>query len=838
MTRAQMKTRSFSVGAALGLACLAQAASAGAQEFSVRRVEDDSVAWSGTLSEERTDPGTSIAVRFADFSELSEAGEYYLEVEDVGRSVTFRIGDDVYDGELANVMLGFYGWRSGVDISFDAHGVHHEHAAGHVDDALLDYVDEQVGERKDGAGGWYDAGDYGKYLPTASISVNTLLLAWELFGERLEGLELPFLPEHGGELPDFLDEVKWELDWLLKMTYADGSGRVHHKLNSPQFPGFVLPADDPTTRYFSNYSTAATAEFVATMAMAARVFAPYDDVTGDYSKQLLAAARLSYEYLSEHPEDVQYDASVLAAGAYQKGDAADRLWAAAELWATTGEEAILADFEGRIGAATRVAENFDWDTTSNFGVMTYLLSERSGRDPAVVEQLEGALDAAVLSLLYAHGFSGFGRDSDLYYWGTNGMIARTCMLLQTAYRLDPDPTYLDVCADQIGYLYGRNQYNRSQVTGAGIDPPLNPHHRISGADSVTEPYPGLLVGGGQTATNWVDLQNSFSTNEIAINWNSALAFALAGFVEGGAASEPLGRGPVPAADCGVRLNSAGYLPARAKVASVQLECELASTFMCDMQEHTLGAKTDGPLRMIEDFEDGDLSILASEGREGSWFSFDDGSGGTRTAPEIVPAERSGSKNAVCISGSEFTRWGGGLGFALDGQDTARTSYDASAYTGVSFWARGSSTQFRFMLVDKYSDPAASLCSGCNDHFNFRFTPSNEWQRFTFAWNEARQNSFGDPQPSVCPAALYALQAQWPSNQSFELCLDDIAFTTDASVTLPEQEEEFVLSGGCACGVVRARTPGAQAGFAAFLLGFLFARRRARRAGHVSSRSRS
>ncbi len=824
-----MKSTSLAAGAGLGLAFLSSASVVHAQEFSVRRVDDDSVAWSGTLSEERTDPGTSMVVKLADFSELSEPGEYYLEIDGTRRSVTFRIGEDVYDGELANVMLGFYGWRSGVDIAFDAHGVHYEHAAGHLDDGLLDYVDGRVGERKDGTGGWYDAGDYGKYLPTASISVNTLLLAWELFGDRLEQLELPFIPEHGGELPDFLDEVKWELDWLLKMTYDDESGRVHHKLNSPAFPGFVLPANDPTTRYFSSYSTAATAEFVATMAMAARAFAPYDDVTSDYSKKLLEAAQLSYAYLKENPDDVRYDASVLAAGAYQKGDSADRLWAAAELWETSGDPEILADFEARISSATRFVGNFDWDTTTNFGLMTYLLSERSGRDPEIVEQLERELASVVHALLYAHAQSGFGRDAELYYWGTNGVIARTCMLLQTAHRLNPDPVLLDVCADQIGWLYGRNQYNRSQVTGAGIDPPLNPHHRISGADSVAEPYPGLLVGGGQAATDWVDLQNSFSTNEVAINWNAALAFALAGFVKGGEVSQPLGRGPVGAGDCGVRLNSAGFLPDRAKVASVLAECELPSMFMCELQGHTMGGKTDGPLQLIDDLEDGDLSILTRDGREGSWFVFDDGSGGTRTELQIQPAERSGSKNAVCIEGSGFTRWGGGFGFPLSGQGGGRASYDASEYTGVSFWARGSSTQCRWMLVDKYSDPAASLCSGCNDHFNFRFTPSSEWQKFTFTWKQAQQLNFGDAHPSVCPTALYALQAQWPSNESFELCLDDIAFTTDASATPAEAEEDLVLAGGCSCETARTQAPTTGAGFAALLLGLLCMRRRAGRA---------
>ena len=670
-----------------------------------------------------------------------------------------------------------------------------------MNDALLDYVDGQLGVRKDGSGGWYDAGDYGKYLPTASVTVNTMLAAWELFSDKLELLELPFIPEHGGGLPDYLDEIKWELDWLLEMAYADGSGRVHHKLNSPRFPGFVLPADDPTTRYFSNYSTAATAEFVATMAKAARAFAPYDAMTDGYSETLLAAARTAYAYLTANPDDSPYDRSVLSAGAYEKTDAADRLWAAAEFWETTGDAAALADFEARAGALTRIVPNFDWDTTTNFGVLTYVLSQRPGRDPAIAEQLTGVLEEVADLLVQLHERSGYGRNFEQYYWGTNGVLARTCMLLQAANVLSPSPAYLDVCAEQIGYLYGRNQYNRSQVTGAGIDPPLAPHHRISGSDAVDAPYPGLLVGGGQNATNWQDLQNNFATNEVAINWNSALVFALAGFFQGTGDTASLGRGPVPAADCGVRLNSIGFLPGRTKVATVQADCELPSSFKCDMQSHTMSGDTSGPLFPIDDLEDGNLQILPLEDRQGSWGAYDDGSGGTRTEPTIAAAGRSGSKNAICINGAGFTRWGGGIGFPLDD----RSPYDASTFTGVSFRARGSATQFRLMLTDKYSEPAAALCASCNDHFNFTFTPSGEWQQFTFNWNQARQISFGDPQPSVCPSAIYAMQFQWPGDSTFELCLDDIAFTTAAGTAGPSGSGETLFAsggGGCGCRVGR------------------------------------
>lgn len=803
-----------------------------AQTFSVKRLSDDEPVLSGELSVETPDFVSQIPVQVADFSELNEPGEYYLDVDGVGRSVSFRIGKDVYDGELANVMLGFYGWRSGVDIDFERYGVTFSHAAGHTQDGLLDYVDGQKGVHKDGTGGWYDAGDYGKYLPTAAESVVTLLAAWEMFGDRLEYLSLPYLPEHGSALPDYLQEVKWELDWLLKMTYDDGSGRVHHKLNSPSFPGFVLPSDDPTTRYFSEYSTAATAELVAALAKAARVFAPYDDVTDGYSKTLLDAAQLSYGYLQKHPDDAQYDASVLKAGGYQKEDSGDRLWAAAELWETTGDAAVLADYEAQQYPAEILSTNFDWDQTRHFGVMTYALSEREGRDPAKLERARLAIHNAAQDILIDHDGSGYGRAYGSYYWGTNGVTARTCMLLHAAQRLEPDQRYLDACSDQIAYLYGRNQYNRSYVTGAGIDPPLHPHHRISGSDDVEEPYPGLLVGGGQTATNWKDQQSDFSSNEVAINWNSALAFALAGFIQGKGAAESLGRAPVHAEACQVRVSSVGYVPEQNKVATIQAQCELGSTFMCDLPQTTLSGNTSGPVSLIDDLEDGDTQISTAQGRSGAWSTFDDGTQGMHSEPELSKGGAQGSKHALCIHGGGYSDWGGAMTLNLNAPMSPRSIYDASAYTGISFWARGSATQFRALVVDRYSDPALMLCSGCYDHFQAPFTPTDEWQQYRFSWKELKQQGFGDMQPNICPASLLALNFEWPENADFELCLDDVAFTTagDDSETPTTNEPatpspHVTAGGGCNCQTLPA-APSSAVPAVALLLALGWRRRRA------------
>jgi endoglucanase len=140
----------------------------------------------------------------------------------------------------------------------------------------------------------------------------------------------------------------------------------------------------------------------------------------------------------------------------------------------------------------------------------------------------------------------YGRSLAGYYdWGVNGSIARSVMGLMVAKRIaDRDDSdafnngerYLDTAAFQLDHLFGRNYYGRSFLTGVGHDPPNSPHHRPSVADGISPPWPGLLVGGpssdelGPIATQWYDDASDFRSNEVAINWNAALTYALAAFL--------------------------------------------------------------------------------------------------------------------------------------------------------------------------------------------------------------------------------------------------------------------------------------------------------------------
>ena len=380
-------------------------------------------------------------------------------------------------------------------------------------------------------------------LVNAGITVANLFLAWDHFQPRIESVSLD-LPETAPGYPEFLKEIKWETDWLMKMQLPDGSGRVSHKLTRLNFSGFIMPEDDMEKRYFTDWSTAATADFVAMMAMAARYFKPYDV---DYAHTCLTAARLSYQCLKKNPEPKRPGIRMFRTGGYMTGDTDDRMWAAAELWETTGETGYLQDFEslatdyvprrrrGRVEPtdSLKIDENWDWGEVRNLAMFTYLLSDRTGKDSVLSAEIQKDILAVAGMLVEKGNQDVYGRPlAGRYYWGCNGTIARQVMNLQVAYRITSKSIYLETAQHALSHLFGRNYYNRSFVTGIGYKPPLLPHDRRSGADGIKNPWPGYIVGGGHSAIDWVDIEASFATNEVAINWQGALVYALAGFVSG------------------------------------------------------------------------------------------------------------------------------------------------------------------------------------------------------------------------------------------------------------------------------------------------------------------
>jgi endoglucanase len=319
-----------------------------------------------------------------------------------------------------------------------------------------------------------------------------------------------------------------------------------------------MPEAETTDRFFTPWGSEATADFVAMTAQAARVFRPYDALFAD---RCLQAAQLSYRFLQAHPEYHKADQTGFSTGTYEvnepnrrlRGEPNNRLWAEAELWQTTGAREVLRDLEAHVKAIRgHVDGDFDWEEVKDLGLITYLSSQRPGRDPALVKMVRANLLAAADRIVATRNRHGYGRPlGSVYYWGCNGGVARQSLILIAASHLSVESApvsgtrgaarllpsscwrsarrdYRDASLDALNHLFGRNVYGRSFVTGLGFQSPVHPHDRRCGDGAQGEPWPGYLVGGPHPrATDWHDMQADFRTNEIAINWNAALVYALA-----------------------------------------------------------------------------------------------------------------------------------------------------------------------------------------------------------------------------------------------------------------------------------------------------------------------
>lgn len=522
--------------------------SAPAQKFEVKRASDNTTVWEGTLSAATSDAGTGDQVEAADFSGLRQPGSYYLEVPGVGRSWTFSVGPDIFSRPYFLAMRAFYGQRCGTAVDLGPQFSGYSHAACHLKGEFHSTSGKQ-GPR-DNVGGWHDAGDYGRYVVNSGISTGTILWTWELFGRKIKDIKLD-IPETGNGTPDILSEARWNLEWMLKMQ--DDDGGVWQKQTGERFPGFVMPEDDHTlsevigTGKGPYKSTCATADLAAVAAIAARVFKPYD---AKFAAQNLEAARKAWSWANKYPKVTFRNPPGIQTGEYGDSDCKDeRLWAAGELWRTTGDEVFndfflknYEDYPPNLGAP----ELGGWKDVAAMGRWTYAMSNRRGTDAAAVADIKKRTVAAARAVVEWTGKNPYhvSLTTKDYIWGSNGAVASYGMQLLVANAFSPDPAFQNTALDNLHYLLGRNTFSLSWVTQVGQNPYRHPHHRPSGADKNAEPWPGMLSGGPNVgrqdpvlaalpaglppAKVYSDDQGSYASNEIAINWQAMLVFLLAG----------------------------------------------------------------------------------------------------------------------------------------------------------------------------------------------------------------------------------------------------------------------------------------------------------------------
>jgi len=240
---------------------------------------------------------------WADFSNLQEMGRYYLmDTSSNERSAVFEIGEGVYSEILKAAGRMFYYNRCGIEKGVTYAGQWSD-TSSFPQDAQTSYIYDQgnTGLFRDMSGGWFDAGDYNKYVTFAHSAVHNLLSAFE---ENPEAFTDDWnIPESGNGIPDILDELKWELDWLFKMTNEDGS--VHIKMGASNYSeNAASPPSANTTfpRYYGPTCTSASIAIASMFSHAAKVFFNIEGYSG-YSNQLREKAEQCYAYATTFVEN-------------------------------------------------------------------------------------------------------------------------------------------------------------------------------------------------------------------------------------------------------------------------------------------------------------------------------------------------------------------------------------------------------------------------------------------------------------------------------------------------------------------------------------------------------
>ena len=454
-----------------------------------------------------------------------------------------------------------------------------------VHDSLIAYLEPWTcNYTLDVAQGWYDAGDQGKYVVNGGISAAQLFMGYERSVYR-NASSTKFgdgslrIPERDNGIPDVLDEARWALDFLIKMqvpansapqlfngSMIDMSGMAHHKMHDNEWtPLPTDPSQAPKRRELHRPSTAATLNLAAAAAMGARVFQNFDPV---YAATALNVAQVAYAAAKRHPAilapGTDWD---LGGGAYSDDDVSDEFyWAAAEMYLTTGGSEYLGDLQqnpyhtANVSATFQIPSGFSWGSVAplarlDLATISSNISNHANIVQSVVEAAEMLLE------VQSNTSNGFGVFLVNYPWGSNSnnlnhiqvsqaksdetIKLTSAQIVATSADLTGNTTYRSAALEGIDYVLGRNAISQSYIREYGTKDTQNVHSRLYAyelSDQVPQAPAGAMGGGANQAasdppaddvlqgyapqTCYLDDVNSYSTNDVAINWASVLSETL------------------------------------------------------------------------------------------------------------------------------------------------------------------------------------------------------------------------------------------------------------------------------------------------------------------------
>lgn len=490
--------------------------------FQVRNRGNDAIVYTGSLAPWKNgavDTASGDRVWIADFSSVTAPGTYYIyDPTNNTRTSHFTIYDGIYSSMLRHATRAFYGQRCGQEVF--AWSWYHDvcHSLDHA--APLRQGGASQGNPRDVSGGWHDAGDYNKYVTFAAETLWDLMMAYEMnpshFGDSTG------IPESGNGVADLVDEIKWELDWLLKMQLADGS--VANRVAVMSYDDGDRPDDDTQPRYYTPATTWATAAFAGVAARGARVFQGLGGAYPGYAALLQSKAIQAWSYLSANPsmlpasgQDGAGSMAAASAGADANQDKRLRVLAAAELFALTGGASYKSYFDAGFNDISGTADDSSHPRTSEF-VAPGTAPELT-RAYVVYARTPGATSsiAAEIRTLFANFMDWISAPAYLnktdpyraymwtghYSWGSNKAKAEWGTMPLFAIHLGVAPQkhalYREIAEEYVHYLHGRNPLSQAYLTnlqwGADMDGVRKSVMHIHHAWFEGTPPPGFLVGG-------------------------------------------------------------------------------------------------------------------------------------------------------------------------------------------------------------------------------------------------------------------------------------------------------------------------------------------------------
>ena len=520
--------------------------------LTVRNAETGKVVGKTRFLRTSVSPWSKKRRAIVDFSKITAPGRYVLECK--GHQMPIEIKAHALTDLTAGAIKSFYLNRSGMAIEAKYAG-QWARPLGHADTQVMIHPSAVSPGRPAGTiisspYGWYDAGDFNKYIVNSAYSVSLMLFAYEQNKAYFDALKVN-IPEEGNQTADLLDELMYNLKWMITMQDPYDGG-VYHKLTTPNFEGMVMPTECHQQRYVVQKSVTASYDFAAVMAQAARIFKGNKDYPC-FSEHASRAALAAYHWAEQHPRAF-YNQRELSknfqpavnTGEYGDGQSSDeRYWAATELYLLT-EDPVFRE----VAVQMQPQEFYvpSWGGVASLGSFAWLMCPEDELGQKNRDMLIAYCDNMLATIPTSSFNTPSGNKPGDFAWGclsesfgVNGMVQLF------AYRLTGDAKYLKAAQQNMDYLLGRNATGYCYVTGFGTKSPMFPHHRLSTADGVDAPFPGMLVGGpnpGQQDAHeagvvypskepdesYVDVVPSYASNEIAINWTAALV-ALAGWLD-------------------------------------------------------------------------------------------------------------------------------------------------------------------------------------------------------------------------------------------------------------------------------------------------------------------